>query len=83
MTTAQREQQILRIKRASFQSELDEQLEKQLCNEVISVVQNTLEAALVEELEADMQAVAELDPKPRHSRLPSYVTTIRCGNGVF
>lgn len=64
MTIAEREQQILRIKNASFQSELDEQLALHLRKQVMTVVQTTLEAALVEEVTAD---VARLHPKPRRS----------------
>lgn len=64
MTIAEREQQILRIKAASFQSELDEQLEKHLQNQVVTTVQATIEAALVEEVSAD---VAAMHPKPRRS----------------
>jgi transposase-like protein len=67
MTIAQREQQILRIKAASFQSELDEQLEQQLRSEVVRTVQTILEAALIEELEADLQAMPEPESKPRRS----------------
>jgi len=50
MTIANREQQIHRIKSASFQAELDEQLKDHLQQEIVSVVQTTIEAALVEEL---------------------------------
>lgn len=64
MTIAEREQQILRIKNASFQSELDEQLALHLRKQVMMVVQTTLEAALIEEVTAD---VARLHPKPRRS----------------
>jgi len=62
MTIAEREQQILRIKNASFQSELDEQLETHLRKQAVAAVQATIEAALVEEVAAD---VAVLNPKPR------------------
>ena len=64
MTIAEREQQILRIKRASFQSELNEQLDCHLRNQVVMVVQTTIEAALVEEVTTDM---VNLHPKPRRS----------------
>ena len=64
MTIAEREQQILRIKNASFQSELDEHLESHLRNQVVMAVQSTIEAALVEEVVAD---AAVLKPKPRRS----------------
>jgi putative transposase len=64
MTIAEREQQILRIKNASFQSELDEHLESHLRQQVVMAVQTTIEAALVEEVVAD---AAVLQPKPRRS----------------
>ena len=64
MTIAEREQQILRIKNASFQSELDEHLESHLRKQVVMAVQTTIEAALVEEIVAD---AAILNPKPRRS----------------
>ena len=64
MTIANREQQILRIKSASFQAELDEQLKEHLQQEVVSVTQTTIEAALVEELTTQL---AEMSVKPRRS----------------
>ncbi len=64
MTIAIREQQILRVKKASFQSELSEQLESLLRTRVVLTVQTILEAAL--DAEVTMQA-AELNPKPRRS----------------
>ena len=64
MTIAEREQQILRIKNASFQSELDEQLELHLRKQVVATVQAIIEAALVEEMVADRVV---LNPKPRRS----------------
>ena len=47
MTIAEREQQILRIKKASFQSELDEALAKHLRQQVVTTVQTVLEASLI------------------------------------
>jgi transposase-like protein len=64
MTIAEREQQILRIKDASFQSELDEQLDTHLREQVVMAVQTTIEAALVAEVSAD---AAAMNPKPRRS----------------
>ena len=64
MTIANREQQILRVKAASFQPELDEQLRQQLQQEVVSVVQTTIEAALVEEVTAQIETMVI---KPRRS----------------
>jgi len=64
MTIAKREEQILRIKSASFQNELNEQLEADLRHRVIETVQTAIEAALVEEAKADQ---AGMNPKPRRS----------------
>jgi transposase-like protein len=64
MSIVEREQQIVRIKKASFQAELNEQLELQLRNQVVVTVQTIIEAALVEELQADR---AVLEAKPRRS----------------
>jgi transposase-like protein len=64
MTIIDREQQILRIKKASFQSELEEQLELHLRKQVVLAVQTAIEAALVEEAIAD---VAGMHPQPRRS----------------
>lgn len=64
MTIAEREQQILRIKKASFQSELDEALAKHLRQQVVTTVQTVLEASLIEEVNTDL---AILNPKPRRS----------------
>ena len=64
MTIVEREEQIIRIKEASFQSEMDEQLEKHVREQVVAAVQATLEAALVEEMQADR---ATMTPPPRRS----------------
>lgn len=64
MSIVEREQQILRIKKASFQLELNEQLELHLRHQVVVTVQTILEAALVEELQADRAVLAA---KPRRS----------------
>lgn len=64
MRIVEREQQILRIKNGSFHSELDEQLEMQLRQQVVATVQAIIEAALVEEVSADR---AILGLKPRRS----------------
>jgi len=58
MTIATREQQILRVKKASFQTELNEHLEQHLHQEIVSVVQTTLEAVLVEEVTAQMETLS-------------------------
>lgn len=64
MRLTEREEQILRIKSASFQSELNEQLEAQLRQQVIETVKTAVEAALVEEVKADR---AKMMPQPRYS----------------
>lgn len=64
MSVTEREAQIIRIKAASFQSELDEQLEKHLRDQVVYAVQTTIEAALVEEVQADL---ARMTVQPRRS----------------
>jgi transposase-like protein len=64
MTIAEREVQIIRIKEASFQSELDEQLEEHLRKQVVQAVQTTIEAALVEEVEVEVETMS---PKPRRA----------------
>ncbi|MCP5015634.1 MAG: hypothetical protein GY938_10215 [Ketobacter sp.] len=53
MRIVEREQQILRVKAASFHAQMDEALEKQIRADVLATVQNTIEAALVEELLAE------------------------------
>ena len=45
MTIAEREQQILRVKSESFQSEMTSELEKTLRTEVAGVIKATIEAA--------------------------------------
>jgi transposase-like protein len=52
MKLAEREQQILRVKSQSFQSEITSELENTLRTEVTGVIKATVEAALVEELES-------------------------------
>lgn len=64
MTIAEREEQIIRIKEASFQSAMDEQLEKHLREQVVQAVQATIEAALVEEIKAELETMT---CKPRRS----------------
>ena len=53
MQLADREEQIIRIQSQSFQSELTAELEATLKLEVVGITQATIEAALVEELEAE------------------------------
>jgi transposase-like protein len=64
MNIAEREQQILRVEAASFHPQLDAALAAQLRENVILTVQSTLEAALVEEVEA---ARAKMFVPPRRS----------------
>lgn len=63
MTLAEREQQIIRVKSQSFQPELNEAVEQQLRTQVQAAVQTTLEAALVEEVEADRAALPHAQPR--------------------
>ena len=50
MKIAAREQQILRVQAASFHPQMNEALEKQIRADVVTTVQSTIEATLVEEL---------------------------------
>ena len=52
MTIAEREQQILRVKKQGFHKELDEALADKLKTEVVSTVKTVLESALEEEVKA-------------------------------
>jgi transposase-like protein len=65
MTIATRKEQIIRIKKASFHSELNEALEKRIRDRVVATVKTIIEAALIEELEADLAEWS--GPKPRRS----------------
>jgi putative transposase len=63
MTIAQREQQIQRVKAASFQPELDEALEQTLREAVIAAVKVTLEAALNAEVSSTLDKMGEGRPR--------------------
>jgi transposase-like protein len=63
MGIAVREQQVLRIKAASFQSELDEALEQHIRTRVIATVKAILEAALAEELTTHLLSLPGLKPR--------------------
>lgn len=63
MTIAEREQQILRVKSSSFQPELDEQLETTLRSAVLQTVKTTLEAALDEEVKAELSKMGAERPR--------------------
>lgn len=65
MTIQEREAQILRVKAASFQPELDEALAATLRTAVVGTVKTTLEAALEAELSADLSRMGA--DKPRRS----------------
>jgi putative transposase len=65
MNIAEREQQILRVKASSFQPELDEALDQALRTAVLGAVKTTLEAALDEEVKAELAKLAE--DRPRRS----------------
>ena len=64
MTKIEKEEQIIRIKQASFQSELSEGLQERIRTEVVATIQAILEEALVEELNQD---IAKMEYKPRRS----------------
>lgn len=64
MRIVEREQQILRVKAASFHPQMKEALEKQIRAEVITTVQSTIELALVEELLAERN---KMSVTPRRS----------------
>ena len=63
MNIAEREQQILRVKASSFQPELDEALEQALRTAVLRAVKTTLEAALDEEVKAELTKLAAERPR--------------------
>ena len=63
-TKVEKEQQVLRIKQASFQSELSEALQAEIRAQIITTVKAIVEEALVEELDRDM---ARMICKPRRS----------------
>ena len=65
MTIKQKEEQILRIKQASFENGLNEALEKEVRKAVVQTVQTTLEAALVEEVKSHLSELGS--EKPRRS----------------
>ena len=65
MTITQREQQIHRVKENRFQPELDEALEEALRSAVIEAVRMTLEAALQEEVKAEVSQMS--GERPRRS----------------
>jgi putative transposase len=63
MTIAEREAQIHRVKATSFQPKLDEALEKTLRVAVIDAVKVTLEAALDEEVKAELAKMGAERPR--------------------
>lgn len=91
MTIAACEEQIIRIKSASFQPEINEALEAELQKQVKSAVQTTIEGSLEAELVEDL--AARTGEKPRRSgffqrvldtqygRIPAlHVPKLRAGN---
>jgi len=65
MTIAQRELEILRVKKASGYSKLNEELNQQIQTEVVSTVQTILEESLKAEVSAHLAELPE--EKPRRS----------------
>ncbi|MEL6552533.1 MAG: transposase [Cyanobacteria bacterium J06621_11] len=63
MTVKEREVQILRVKSTNIQPELESALEKRLRTVVVSAVKTTLEAALEEELSADLARMTPDQPR--------------------
>ena len=77
MNIAENEAAILRIQAASFQSELDEALRQTLHTRVVATVRSVLEAALVEEMTADLAEWA--GPRPRRSGYYPRITDTQYG----
>lgn len=91
MNTAECEAALLRIEAASFQSELDEALRVELQTRVVGTVRSVLEAALVEEVVADLHAWEGSGPRrsgyyarivdTQYGRIPDLrVPKLRWGN---
>jgi transposase-like protein len=66
MSIAEREQQILRVKKQGFHKELDEALADKLTTEVVSTVKMVLESALDEEVKAFLKPLTEKE-RPHRS----------------
>ena len=66
MSIAEREQQILRVKKQGFHKELDEALADKLITEVVSTVKTVLESALEEEVKAFLKPLMGKE-KPHRS----------------
>ena len=67
MTKVEKEEQILRIKKASFQSELDNALQERIRTDVIATVKAILEESLVEEVEHHLEQIDPSEYRPRRS----------------
>lgn len=91
MTIATREQEIIRIRNASFQSEMNQALEKKLQETTVRVVQTIIETALVEEVKAHLDSLSGAKPRrsgyfqrcldTRFGRVETLaVPKLRCGN---
>ena len=76
MRKAAREQQILRVQEASFHPQMNEKLEKQIRADVVTIVQSTIEAALVEEL---LSARNKMLAQPRRSGYYSRILDTKYG----
>lgn len=77
MNTVECEAAILRVQAASFQSELDVALREALHTAVVTTVRSVLEAALVEEVAADLAQWA--GPRPRRSGYYPRITDTQYG----
>jgi len=66
MTIAEREQEILRVKKQGFHKELDEALAQKLTTEVVKTVKTVLESALDEEVKAFLKPLMGQE-KPHRS----------------
>lgn len=81
MNIAEREQQILRVKATSFQPELDEALEQALRVSVLETVKTVLEAALEEEVKAELAKLTA--GRPRRSGYSGFqMRTVRASHSA-
>jgi len=67
MTKVEKEEQILRIKQASFQSELDDALQERIQTDVVATVKAILEESLIEEVEHHLEQINPSECRPKRS----------------